>query len=253
MKLFGRVSTVLSLLWVTALCADEGYSWTGFYVGGFVGGASSSTTTSTEPRGVQTNVSWNYPYSSPFNYGTGSGFIGGGTIGYNWQLTGTPIMIGLEGEYGYLGLSGSSSDPNASANGAPGRQSANIGGSYGYGFIGARMGYVLNDILFYVKSGAIFTSTTIGYSGSFDGTSASWQLKTSSQSNQVGYGVGAGVEYDLPYEWADNFSVKVEYLYYGVGRSQSSAGYDSLGVDNYISSSQISGFSSAKMGMNYRF
>ena len=75
------------------------YDWTGVYVGGFVGGASSAKTTTTEPYGgTLPSHYWNAPYGNTYSYDTNASFIGGGTVGYNWQIGTTPYLIGLEGE-----------------------------------------------------------------------------------------------------------------------------------------------------------
>ena len=42
----------------------------------------------------------------------GSSFIGGGTLGCNWQPVGSSFVLGLEGEFGYLKLSGEAFAPN---------------------------------------------------------------------------------------------------------------------------------------------
>src|SRR5262245_45749443 len=60
-------------------------AWTGSYIGGHVGGAavrwrSDVTFTATDPRTGDQNIA---TFSGPS--GTGSGFVGGGQIGYNWQ------------------------------------------------------------------------------------------------------------------------------------------------------------------------
>ena len=75
------------------------YDWTGVYVGGFVGGATSAKTTTTEPYGgTLPSHYWNAPYGKSYSYDTNASFIGGGTVGYNWQIGTTPYLIGLEGE-----------------------------------------------------------------------------------------------------------------------------------------------------------
>src|SRR6185436_15524747 len=78
------------------------FNWTGFYVGGFVGGAvADRNAVSTEPAsaGVFFNVT-----GANNVYSLDSSFIGGGTIGYNWQPVGSQFVFGLEGEVGYLRL-----------------------------------------------------------------------------------------------------------------------------------------------------
>jgi len=62
------------------------------------------------------NRSWQTPRSEPFraassqegskvfisyNVGLDSSFIGGGTLGCNWQPVGSPFVLGIEGEAGY--------------------------------------------------------------------------------------------------------------------------------------------------------
>ena len=141
------------------------YDWTGVYVGGFVGGASGANGTSSNSSGQNNNGVTDPIYSdnSSSNYSTSSSFIGGGTVGYNWQIGKTPYLVGLEGEYGYLGMSGSSQEQSilSVSNGDVSTSSTNnkttIGADYGYGLIGGRLGYALNRSLFYIKSGAVFT------------------------------------------------------------------------------------------------
>ena len=180
------------------------YDWTGVYVGGFVGGASGANATSSTNGllndGIQTG--WNGSGSS--NYSTNSSFIGGGTIGYNWQIPKTPYLIGLEGEYGYLGQSGSS-QTNAVGYGNGGdsgsyntQNKTTIGSNFGYGLVGGRLGYALDRSLFYVKSGAVFTqvsstnsSTPVHINDPIPFNSNS----TNSGGTTTGYAIGGGVEY----------------------------------------------------------
>ena len=41
-----------------------------------------------------------------WNAGSDSSFIGGGTVGCNWQPVGSPWVLGIEGEAGYMKLEG---------------------------------------------------------------------------------------------------------------------------------------------------
>ena len=233
----------------------ERHDWTGFYVGGFVGGGSGA--------GVRAIDLGDDPDPS-LTYHTNASAMGGGTVGYNWQLGGSPWLAGLEAEYGYLSLQGSTPVPN---NPAPGSIedtfSANIGGAYGYGVIGGRMGYTLERSLFYIKSGAVFTSTQTNEELSCPGcpvgglTSAS--AYASGKSNDVGYAIGGGIEQALPPEWfklAKNVSIKAEYLYLGIGRTQTESGNlvvnGTTTFDNWTAD-RISGIHTAKIGINYRF
>src|SRR5215472_13057970 len=61
------------------------YNWTGFYIGGNLGGAWTSGTLTDNFTGARFT-------------GNHSGFIGGGQIGYNWQVA--PLFVlGVEGMF----------------------------------------------------------------------------------------------------------------------------------------------------------
>ncbi|GDX61180.1 hypothetical protein LBMAG32_07140 [Nitrosomonadaceae bacterium] len=180
--------------------------------------------------------------------------MGGGTVGYNWQLGKSPYLIGLEGEYGYLGSKGSAIDTISPA--SDGSHRTKIGGSYGYGLIGGRLGYAHDRSLFYVKSGAVFTNTKSGYTDACDiSPCGGGLLHTSGKSDNVGYAIGGGIEQALPPEWfesAKHISIKAEYLYLGIGRTQTTSGVDGLG-DTYTTTDHIRGMHTAKIGINYQF
>lgn len=240
------------------------YDWTGVYVGGFVGGATGSNVTSSEPYNSSQYGSWYSPYSANNNYSTKASFMGGGTVGYNWQIGKTPYQIGLEGEYGYLGMSGSNPDPNSTAwtnsnsftpPAGSGSSSTKIGSSYGYGLVGGRIGYAMDRTLFYVKSGAVFTSNQSSYNDPNYGVSGSSKIN-----NNAGYAIGAGIEYALPTEWfklSKNITIKTEYLYFGIDRTTTSAIPPGQGGNwsdqSFSSNTSISGIHTAKIGVNYKF
>ena len=234
------------------------YDWTGVYVGGFVGGASGAngTNSSTTNNTVPTPPSQN---SNSSNYSTGGSFMGGGTVGYNWQIPKTPYLIGLEGEYGYLSLSGSSQSSSKVGGVSVNTQSkTTIGSDYGYGLVGGRIGYALDRSLFYVKSGAVFTQTNTtnsmsgaGYSGINDAASSN------SRGTTTGYAIGGGVEYVPTYYNNKNLTVKVEYLYFGIPTSSSSSSQAASDGGYFTQDTSYNnttgGISTAKIGVNYKF
>ncbi|MDW7642429.1 MAG: outer membrane beta-barrel protein [Nitrosomonadaceae bacterium] len=228
------------------------HDWTGFYVGGFVGGAAGTKTNTTEPV-TSGGILGFYPGDN-YNYRTKASVMGGGTVGYNWQLGKSPYLIGLEGEYGYLGSKGSAIDTISP--GSDGSHRTKIGGSYGYGLIGGRLGYAHDRSLFYVKSGAVFTNTKSGYTDACNtGSCGGGLLETSGKSDNVGYAIGGGIEQALPPEWfesAKHISIKAEYLYLGIGRTQTTSGVDgSWGT--FTTTDHIRGMHTAKIGINYQF
>lgn len=109
------------------------YNWTGFYIGGFVGGTGADRNASaSEPLSAAGR--YDGPNRLDTSYGLGSSFIGGGTVGYNWQKHGSNLVLGIEGEAGYIHLSGSRQDVNAVLNGIGLPDSVNstrLGDAYG--------------------------------------------------------------------------------------------------------------------------
>ena len=227
------------------------HDWTGFYVGGFVGGGTPHKKVGLGPDEdllVRINPS----------------VMGGGTVGYNWQLGRSPYLIGLEGEYGYLGMNGSTTLTGQEGGVSVSLvESAKVGSSYGYGLLGGRIGYLHNRTLFYAKGGAVFTSTKNNLDLAINLAPDTLTFNGASKSNDVGYAVGGGIEQALPPEWfnlAKNISVKVEYLYLGTGRSQDVThatvcinGACGTSDGTSIMTSHFSGIHTAKLGINYRF
>ena len=246
------------------------YDWTGVYVGGFVGGASGANTTSSTNGTLSPIYPQIYDAAGSSNYSTSSSFMGGGTVGYNWQIPKTPYLIGLEGEYGYLGQSGSSQTP--ASQGFPGGMSYNtqnkttIGSNFGYGLVGGRLGYALDRSLFYVKSGAVFTQVSSTNSSTpvhIDDTTSFDSSSTNSGGTTTGYAIGGGVEYIPSWYSNKNLSLKVEYLYFGIPTSSNASGsscyqlatcpslFSPMAHETYHNST--GGISTAKIGVNYKF
>jgi outer membrane immunogenic protein len=238
------------------------YNWSGLYLGGFVGGALGANISTTEPIRLDNGNYWFRPFDNSYRYAIGSSFIAGGTIGYNLQASGAPLVLGVEGEYGYLNDKGSGRDVNIDPYSAltddfvdniGGNRTA-IGSSYGYGLVGGRVGYVMDRLLLYVKSGVVFTNIETGYSAVKKETDIASlaTLNTSSSHNTLGYGIGGGIEYVIPFNGLNNVSLKLEYLYLGIGTMQSSFGYCSCQF-HWRTTDNISGINTVKLGLIYRF
>lgn len=151
-------------------------SWTGFYLG-VNGGYGFGKS------------DWDSPAVSP----EPKGALAGGTIGYNLQ-TGTWVW-GLEGDYDWSGMKGDE------ACGAGTCETKNDW----FATARARLGYAgWNNWLPYLTGGAAFgnVKATNSATGSVNKT-------------QVGWTVGAGLEY----AFLGNWSVKAEYLYADLGKT----------------------------------
>jgi outer membrane immunogenic protein len=242
------------------------FDWAGVYVGGFIGGGSGANGTNQVTRSINDSVTGSYPEyttNSSSNYSTNGSFMGGGTVGYNWTIPKTSFLVGLEGEYGYIGMSGSSqSQATASELASSTQNKTTIGSDYGYGLVGGRLGYALDRSLFYFKSGAVFTQvkTTQSTATNTDGYySDDWSTPTAnSGGTTTGYAIGGGVEYAPSWYNNKNMTFKVEYLYFGIPTSYNTS---SLATETLAPSTTASqtyhnssgGISTAKIGVNYKF
>lgn len=266
-KVIVFLATLLHLSIAMASTSDEMAfcDWTGAYVGGFAGGATGTHITSTEPIRLDNNAYWFRPYHDSFRNRTKPSFIGGITLGYNIQIGTTPFIVGLEGEYGYLNLRGNRVDPNQFPYAALPKnnlqnESQNviqIGKSSGYTFIAARIGTLLlcateQPLLFYIKSGALFTRIHSKYNSVKTEDSKPVYLNLAGANNIVGYGIGGGIEYLLPCEGFSNLSAKIEYLFLGINKRKKVYGHCSCNF-TWRMVEQIHNLNTFKIGINYKF
>lgn len=198
--------------------------WQGLYFGGHLGG-----------------VWGNAGVTDEFNYAgdpllkssaNGTGLMGGAQAGYNVQRGN--IVLGVEGDIGYLGLSGSSKasfsppanykckDPaNGNIYSAPycgvDTQYSNSGSLYGD--ITGRLGFTSGNALFYAKGGAAFLNDDFKASYAGGNVTYLWGTNTPSMfhfgnsSTQLGWTLGGGVEYAMGPAW----SIKAEYQHFDFG------------------------------------
>ncbi|MBR0691489.1 porin family protein [Bradyrhizobium manausense] len=179
------------------------YNWTGFYLGIVGGGA------------------WEAASGDPKMKG---GFVGG-TAGYNWQ-TGN-VVFGVEAD-------GAWADVSASAAGTvPGFGVVTVSSKTdAMGTVRGRIGYAVNNVLFYGTGGYAWIDNKISLSA--------LGVSVSDSKWHSGWTVGAGVEAFFAPQW----SVKGEYL------------YRSLGGETYFSGALPSGtinFHTVQIGVNYHF
>ena len=240
----------------------QAFSWSGAYLGAFVGGAGGAAMNTTEPVRLDNGAFWYRPFHSPYSYSLEPSFIGGLTAGFNLQIPQTSFVVGIEGEYSYLGVTGGGRDVNQfyySAlinNFAPNvsLHRTSIGSDYGYGLIGGRIGYGVDRFLLYVKGGAVFTNIATEFRAykDEDNIFPLPNLHLLSSAHKTGYAVGGGVEYAFAAPSFQNVSLKVEYLYLGVDNAQTAFGFCTCGF-HWAARDSVSGLHTAKVGLNYRF
>lgn len=231
------------------------YDWTGFYVGGNIGygwgantGKGYTSFTDLDIGGVADffaaggNV---LPGVSP------TGVIGGGQIGYDWQVS--PVwIVGLVADI-------QGSNMRASATGA-----ASIGGFTGitesnsakvdwFGTVRGRVGFVASNLLIYGTGGLAYgqvRANTALNDPSAGGGPISFAGSTTS--TRTGWSAGAGVEYALTHNWR----VGAEYLHVDLGTlsvtETHATGFAAPIADTFTSRSKFSE-DIARLLLNYRF
>src|SRR5262245_26891872 len=170
------------------------YDWSGFYVGGHVGGA-------------WTNEEWvNTANTTTFGdlgpglgiRQRGTGFIGGGHIGYNWQASN--FVFGLEGSIDGLSTKGTLTN-NVFGN----TDDVFSWKSEWMASIVGRAGVAFNNNLLYVKGGWAGVNNRLSVSDTVPAN-----VGSGSQTNwHNGWTVGAGWEYGLTPNWI----IGIEYNY----------------------------------------
>jgi outer membrane immunogenic protein len=210
------------------------FTWTGLYAGLNAGGTwSANNTVNTATADLFGNPA--LPGGVPFGVAsaalaTGSvpakidGFIGGGQIGYNWQLTNSWV-VGLEADIQGVAASNGSTLVFSQATvadfpGNPIDQNLSSRRRLDYlGTVRGRVGFTITPtFLVYGTGGLAYgqtkASTSITQIVESDAALPFHYSSFGSFSNsRVGWTAGGGAEW----LFAPNWSVKVEYLYYDLG------------------------------------
>jgi outer membrane immunogenic protein len=216
-------------------------SWTGFYGGLSAGGAWSSNDVVLNGLG---GPAWNPYYPDPFRTRTveGSGFIGGGQIGYNRQFD--KIVAGIEAD-----ISGLSADGSLSTSGPGPNDPYKLLLSEKLDWLATvrgRLGYlVTGSTLFYATAGLAVGGVSLKSNLDFTLT----HYDTSGSDTKTGYTVGGGVEHALTSSW----SVKAEYLFYDLGKTTLTANPSPPNPPFQTSSSFEEKGNIVRAGINYHF
>jgi outer membrane immunogenic protein len=218
MKAFLLAGAALAALVAPAMAADLSpapiytkapppvpvFSWTGFYLGVNVGGgwakdtdSATLTLTGVGTFGASTSTNSN-------------GVIGGGQIGYNWQVAN--IVLGVEAD-----IDGSSENstgtllcPTAACGAIISSATANDK-IKDFGTVRGRLGLAFDRWLVYVTGGGSWQTVNSIYTVTAAGVATGVANSTTTRG---GYAVGGGVETAL---WSNNWIGGVEYLYLDSG------------------------------------
>ena len=180
--------------------------WTGFYAG------------------VNAGYGWG-TISSGGVSDTMKGFIGGGQLGYNWQIG--SFVLGAEGDIQYSAQKRTESVTIAGVT-VTGEEKIPY-----FGTARGRVGYAFDSFMVYATGGAAWLN--------FKTSLSALGVTVSSETTKMGWTAGGGIEWMIMPRW----SVKAEYLYMDAGTATLTiAGVEASGKLK----DQV-----ARIGINYHF
>jgi outer membrane immunogenic protein len=282
MKRLATAITTITLIGTPAFAAPPSppapvYNWTGWYAGvnagaGF-GGAKTDFNVSPVFAGLGT-VTGGFAGSDTESP---DGFIGGGQIGYNWQVS--PIWVaGLEADFqGAVERDGANlNDPfNFTVPGGVAQVTGTQVTNYTtkidwFGTVRGRIGYVWGNgnVMSYLTGGLAYGKVdlegTNTVSGSVIGTNATFSVTQALGHSQIntGWVLGYGTEGVIDFWGARNWTWKIESLYMDLGHLDVAgmpAGFSTTNFNPAIASgAQVTTHSHftdgiLRAGLNYKF
>jgi len=225
------------------------YSWTGFYAGLNAGAVWNTGNTdivgSSGFVGLGSGV-------VPSSLSTNSvGFIGGGQVGYNYQMSN--FVLGAEADFDGTTLSKSANYTGGPVLGTTLTTHAKESLDW-LGTVRGRLGFLVTpQLLLYGTGGFAYGGVNQEASVVANNTGYGWY--GSSNSVRTGWTAGAGAEYAI----TNNISLKAEYLYYDLGsKTVTAAGNGAVasfaGLNGIygVTKTDYNG-SVARVGINYKF
>jgi outer membrane immunogenic protein len=191
------------------------FSWTGYYVGANLGGGWASSTLFDSFTGISLGNS-------------SSGFVGGGQLGFNYQIGN--FVLGPEWTFDGTSLN----------------RSSTVGALHGSAntnwmtTVTARFGVAANNWLYYGKAGGGWANNSANLTNLANGT------QVSSSNTNGGWLLGAGVEYAFTPQW----SAKLEYDYLKLNTWSVNSNLFALNTDRFSVNRNIQ---TLTVGVNYRF
>lgn len=194
------------------------YSWTGFYIGGQAGVAFNR-----DAGDVRYNPGSGVFTTTQFSGGSrdsnDAAFIGGVHIGYDYQINN--FLVGAIADINYIDATSNSTYTITSGPGVV----DTFGLSNDINFVGtvrAKVGVTADRFAVYATGGLAYADTETKYfaPGTLRATNG-FVPTVDSNSDDVGYAVGAGVDYLV----TPNLSLGLEYLYTDLGKTDTKVTY----------------------------
>jgi outer membrane immunogenic protein len=237
---FTQIASAADLLGVPPAAVA---SWSGCYVGLNAGGAWGDAEIKSSATGIDADAGYNTTLRSAGSPTLHSeSFTGGGQIGCNYQVS--QFVLGVEGDFGYLGFDGSrNTGPNVAPVGTTITFSEDVHANW-IGTVRGRLGYlVAPNWLIYGTGGAGFTDESFRQNLVFG--PAITRLPGKTTDSRTGWIAGGGVEWAFMPKW----SAKLEYLFVDFGTLSFSNATPNASV--YRHSSDLTD-NIVRVGINYK-
>jgi outer membrane immunogenic protein len=181
---------------------------------------------------INSNTDFPAGYLHPASHG--SGLLGGGYAGFNYQIN--RLVIGIDGDYSRSNLTASLVDIGPLS----GRTTNKFDQVKWVSTLAGRFGYAVDNWMIYAKVGAAWAD--------FEGTYVNPTGSSISSNTRDGWTLGAGVEWGFDAHW----SAKLEYDYANFGTTSFNA-TAATGFNTGVPFSATSALNMLKLGIAYRF
>lgn len=249
------------------------FNWSGFYIGGNGGYAGSSSSVTYGPNDAASQAGTCGGVGRGLCIPSGSfhtvGPLGGGQIGYNWQVN--PLwMAGVEADYQWANLTGQSTSTFHLGNVGAASNNVNLVANEAvksFGTVRARAGWVIvNPLVFYGTAGLAYGQVNESAnmlpdgagtlsSGGFSYACVAGRscFAGSSSKTLLGYTVGGGFDYALTSHLI--LSAEVLYLNLGVPKATIVAQNAAAGAtpSSFTATFGVAAFAVARGGLSYKF
>ena len=219
------------------------FTWTSCYIGLNIGGGWGQKNIA-DPAVLVEDLLLGLPspFVTPVALGP-NGYLVGGQFGCDYQPAGSNWVIGLEAAFSGANIRNETFVPLPL--GDPGDQ-ALVNARLDFIPSGTvRLGYAWDRLLLYVKGGAAGASDKYSISGVFTAVTNPTPFNFQGLDLRVGWTAGAGLEFALWEDW----SVKVEYDYYGFGHNSVLMSDSNLALSAPVDIKQS--IQTAKIGLNF--
>jgi outer membrane immunogenic protein len=241
------------------------FTWTGFYVGinagyGFSDGNRNGLGSYTTSSIFDVSPTAAFRPGTVISNGAGNsnndGFVGGGQVGYNYQMGN--FVIGIEADAQYADLNNNRTGGVVTAvqpgtQYAPGvfvgARNANFGGIDFFGTVRGRVGYAMDRFLVYGTGGFAY-----GSADNDNNSDGFGNFRGRNNSMRTGYAAGGGIEY----AFTPNLTAKIEGLYVDLDRNRDNGFIGTIsGIPVYTTATgrkqNDSEFTVVRAGLNYKF